>query len=131
MLVRDYMTRRVITLAPDTEIMKAMHVMDRHDIANAPVVDAQGRLVGILSDRDCIRGVLQGAYHAEFAGLVQDFMTSDVVTASPDESLVEATRHLIDLPYRLFPVLENGALVGVISRRDVIAALTREWQWAK
>jgi len=130
-LVRDYMTRRLITLAPETEILKAMHVMDSHDIANAPVVDAEGRLVGILSDRDCIRGVLQATYHSEFAGLVRDFMTSDVVTVSPDEGLVEATRRLIDLPYRLFPVLEDGALVGVISRRDVIAALTREWQWAK
>ena len=129
MLVRDYMTRQVIWLAPDTEILKAMHVFHLHDIANAPVLNDEDRLVGILSDRDCIRGVLQAAYHSEFAGLVRDFMTSEVETVGPDEGLIEAARRLIDLPFRLYPVIEDEALVGVISRRDVIAALTSKWQW--
>ena len=130
MLVRDYMTPRVVTLAPETEILRAMHILHENDIANAPVLDAAGRLVGIVSDRDCIRGVLQAAYHSEFAGLVRDFMTSDVETVSPDEGLIDATRRLIDLPHRLYPVLEDETLVGVISRRDVIAALTENWQWS-
>ncbi len=130
MLIRNYMTQRVITLAPDTEILKAMHLLDTHDIANAPVVDEQGRLVGIFSDRDCIRGVLQGAYHSEFGGLVREFMTKDVETVGPDEGLIEATRRLMQLPFRLYPVLEDDELVGVISRRDIIAALVRNWQWS-
>lgn len=131
MRVRDYMTPQVITLTPDTEILKAMHLLHVHDIANAPVVDGRGRLLGILSDRDCIRGVLQGAYHSEFAGLVRDFMTSEVETMSPDEGLIEATRRLVNLPFRLYPVIEDESLVGVISRRDVIAALTQNWQWSQ
>ena len=104
--------------------------MHEHDIANAPVVDDKGSLVGILSDRDCIRGVLQGTYHSEFAGLVADFMASDVETVGPDEGLIHATRRLVDLPHRLYPVVAGGDLIGVISRRDVIAALTENWQWS-
>ncbi|MGI9509544.1 MAG: CBS domain-containing protein [Geminicoccaceae bacterium] len=129
MLVRDYMTRRVITLTPDTEILRAMHLLHEHDLGNAPVIDDQGQLVGILSDRDCIRGVLQGAYHSEFAGQVRDFMTSDVETVKPDEGLIPVARRLAKLPHRLYPVLAGDELIGVISRRDVIAALAAKWQW--
>ena len=130
MLVRDYMTRNLVTFTPDTEILRALHLMHEHDISNAPVLDAQGVLVGILSDRDCIRGVIQGTYHSEFGGQVGDFMSGDVQTIGPDEGLIDATRKLVDLPHRLYPVVAGGDLVGVISRRDIIAALTEKWQWS-
>ena len=94
------------------------------------MVDDKGLLVGILSDRDCIRGVVQGTYHSEFAGLVGDFMAGDVVTVDPDEGLIDATRRLVDLPHRLYPVMAGDDLVGVISRRDIVAALTDNWQWS-
>ena len=130
MRVSDYMTRRIISVTPDTEILKALHVMHEHDISNAPVVDDKGSLIGILSDRDCIRGVVQGTYHSEFAGLVSDFMAVDVETVNPDEGLIDATRRLVDLPHRLYPVMAGDDLVGVISRRDIVAALTENWQWS-
>lgn len=129
MLVRDYMTRNVVTFAPDTEILRALHLMHEHDISNAPVLDARGMLTGILSDRDCIRGVIQATYHSEFGGQVVDFMSDTVQTVGPDEGLIDVTRRLVDLPHRLYPVVTGGDLVGVISRRDIIAALTEKWQW--
>ncbi len=130
MRIRQYMTRRVITFTPDAEILKVLHLMHEHDIANAPVVDERGALVGILSDRDCIRGVLQSTYHSELTGVVSDFMARDVHAFGPDEGLIDAARKLVELPYRLYPVLAGCDLVGVISRRDIIAALTKKWQWS-
>ncbi|MGI9354785.1 MAG: CBS domain-containing protein [Rhizobiaceae bacterium] len=130
LFVRDYMTRGVISVSPKTEILKTLHLMHEHDISNAPVVDTNGRLVGMLSDRDCIRGVIQGVYHSEFAGQVGDFMAGDVETIGPDEGLIDVTRRLVDLPHRLYPVVAGGDIVGVISRRDIIAALTEKWQWS-
>ncbi len=130
MRIRDYMSRRVISFSPETEILKALHLMHENDISNAPVVDDQGALIGILSDRDCIRGVIQGTYHSEFGGLVSDFMSRNVETVGPDEGLLDATRRLLDLPHRLYPVMAGGDLLGVISRRDIIKALTDQWQWA-
>ncbi|MGI9508581.1 MAG: CBS domain-containing protein [Geminicoccaceae bacterium] len=130
MLIRDYMTREVVSFHREDEILKALHVMHQHDISAAPVLDDQGTLIGILSDRDCIRGVLQATYHSEFAGLVGEFMSDQVETVGPDEGLIDATRQLVELPHRLYPVLAGGDLVGVISRRDIIVALTENWQWS-
>ena len=131
MQVRDYMSRRIVSLTRDTEILKALHVMNESGLSNAPVVDERGQLIGILSDRDCIRGVLQGTYHSEFAGLVGDYMTEEVETLGPDEGVMDVARRLVDLPYRLFPVVAGGDLVGVISRQDIVAALTEKWQWSR
>ena len=130
MRVRDYMSRRIVSFTKDIEILRALHLMHEHDISNAPVVDEREMLIGILSDRDCIRGVLQGTYHSEFAGQVRDFMTEKVETVGPDEGLIDVAQRLVDLPHRLYPVVTGGDLVGVISRRDIIAALTEKWQWA-
>ncbi len=130
MRVRDYMTRSIVSLTRDTEILRALHLMHEHDISNAPVVDEDRTLIGILSDRDCIRGVIQSTYHSEFAGLVGDFMSGKVETVGPDDGLIEATRRLMDLPHRLYPVVAGDDLVGVISRRDIISALTENWQWS-
>lgn len=128
--MRNYMTRRVLSFGPKTEILKALHIMHQNDISNAPVVDEKGALCGIFSDRDCIRGVLQGTYHSEFGGLVSEYMSAEVKTVGPDEGLIYTARRMMELPYRLYPVVTGDEIVGVISRRDIIKALTDKWQWA-
>ena len=82
MLVRDHMTREVITLAPDTEILRALIVLASNDIAGAPVLDANDDMVGILTEKDCIRSALEATYHSVYAGLVRDFMSEEVVSES-------------------------------------------------
>lgn len=128
MLVRDHMTREVIILAPDTEILKALTVLASNDIAGAPVLDANGEMVGILTEKDCIRSALEATYHSVYAGLVRDFMSDDVVSVHPDDGLFQAAERFLELPYHRYPVVEDGRLVGVISRRDVIQALAKSWQ---
>jgi CBS domain-containing protein len=123
------MTTEVITLAPDMEILKALSVLAERDIAGAPVVDEDGVVVGILTEKDCIRSALKAAYHSDYAGLVADFMSSNVATVNPDDGLVQIAERFVDLPYHRFPVIEDGNLVGIISRRDVIRALAGAWQW--
>jgi len=129
MLVRDFMTRKVITLLPDTEILKALLVLAENDIAGAPVLDPDGALVGLLTEKDCIRSALRATYHSEYAGLVADFMSREVTSVNPDDGLVQVAERFLDLPYHRYPVLEDATLVGIISRRDVIRALAGAWQW--
>jgi len=129
MLVRDFMSREVISLSPGTEILKALLALAENDISGAPVVDDRGILVGILTEKDCIRSALEATYHSGYGGLVADFMSREVVTVAPDDGLVQTAEQFLEMSYHRYPVLEDGALVGIISRRDIIKALAGAWQW--
>ena len=61
--VREYMTSKVITLSPDTDLRRAIRVLLKHGISGAPVVDGHGALVGILSKRDCLKVAFRAGYH--------------------------------------------------------------------
>lgn len=123
--VRDYMTTQVITVNPETELLRAAHTLLKHEIAAAPVVDEGGNLVGILTERDCIRVVLGAGYHSEFGGRVVDYMSRNVKTIEADASIVDAAKLFCGQKFHRYPVMENGQLVGLLSRRDVMRALER------
>lgn len=125
--VRDYMVRRLITLRPETEILQALQIFVQNGIGGAPVVDQAGRLVGILTEKDCMRVALHATYHSEYAGLVRDFMVESVVTISPDEGIIQVAERFLAEKYHRYPVVEDGELVGQISRRDVLRALGAAW----
>lgn len=125
--VRDYMARKLVTLNPDTEILRAVHTLISNDIAAAPVVDDAGNLVGILTERDCIRVVLTAGYHAEYGGQVADYMSKNVDTISAEDSIVDAAKLFLGDRFHRYPVLDDGRLVGQISRRDVMRALEKLW----
>jgi CBS domain-containing protein len=127
-LVKDYMARRLTTLTPDTEILRAVHTLIKNDISAAPVIDKDGALIGILTEKDCMRVVLNACYHSEYGGTVADFMSAEVETMSPNDSIVDAARRFLDKRYHRYPVLDNNRLVGQISRRDVLRALGDAWQ---
>ena len=125
--VRDCMTTNVITLSPDTEILQAVHTLIENDIAGAPVVDANGALVGMLTERDCMRMPLDAGYHGEYGEQVSEYMSEGVEVLDADESVVKAMQQFLDKRYHRYPVVSDGRLVGVISRRDVLRALEDLW----
>ena len=128
-LVQEYMTRRLTSLSPDTEIMRAVQTLLDNDISGAPVVDGEGLLVGILTHKDCMKVVLNAAYHSEFCGTVADYMTNMPVVMAPNISVVEAAQQFLEKKFHSYPVVEDGVLVGQISRRDILHALEDAWQW--
>ena len=125
--VRDYMAKKLVTLSPDTEILRAVHTLLTNDVAAAPVVDEAGELVGILTERDCIRVVLTAGYHSEYGGQVSDYMNPDVETIDAGDSIVDAAKLFLGERFHRYPVMEGGRLVGQISRRDVMRALEKLW----
>ena len=128
--VSEYMSTELVTITPDTEIMKAVYLLVEHDISGMPVVDEEGNLVGILTERDCIATAISAGYFDEAGGSVRDFMSSPVETAEADDSLMDIAERLSKSTYRRFPVIEDGRLVGLISRRDVLEAL-KQGSWFK
>ncbi len=125
--VRDYMTRRIVSLDQDMEIMAATHLLVENDISGAPVLDSHGRLAGILTERDCMKVAFHSGYHDVPYGLVRDYMSPKPQTVDPDQSILTLAEKFIQGTYRRFPVIDNGRLVGIISRRDVLRAIERRY----
>jgi CBS domain-containing protein len=122
--VRDFMTTALHTVTPDTEIMDAVQKLVEKNISGLLVLERDGRLAGILTERDCIRVALSAGYFDEGGGRVRDFMTKDVQTFDADTSLMDLADTFARERFRRFPVMDDGQLVGVIARRDVLKALT-------
>ena len=123
MLVKDYMSKRVVTLLPEMEILRAAHVLIRHDISGAPVLDKRATLVGILTERDCLRVALHADYHGVPGGLVGDHMSVNPQFVDPGESILTLVQLFLNGRFHRYPVLDNGQLIGVISRRDAMRAM--------
>ncbi|HSN73382.1 MAG TPA: CBS domain-containing protein [Steroidobacteraceae bacterium] len=120
---RDYMVRDIVTFFPDTDVMDAISVLVEHAISGAPVVDTHGNLVGILSEKDCLKVALEAGYYGERAGPVGNYMTPKVETIQADTPIADVARRFADSNRRRLPVMDGTRLVGQISRRDVLRAI--------
>jgi acetoin utilization protein AcuB len=126
LLVKDSMTREVVTLSPQTTAGEALALCRERRIRHLPVVE-DGALVGIVSDRDLRSATpaLGDPARAEALGRVQvhEVMARDVTTALPDDPVEEAANAMRERKIGCLPVVEDGALVGIISSSDVMEAL--------
>ena len=123
-LVRDYMAGQLVTFKPDTDVMDAIHELVHHRIAGAPVVDDKGDLVGMLSELDCMKVALNAGYYGDWGGPVADYMTAEVESVDAGMNIVDLAQKFLDTGFRRFPVIRNNRLVGQISRRDALRALS-------
>ena len=124
----DFMTRRVRTVTPEMSVADVVAFLLKHKISNVPVVEAKKSsvLVGFISERDCLAALshecLQGCPCPETAGAM---MNSDPICVSPDAELFSLASEFVSHGYRHLPVAKDGMLVGIVSRRDVLAAMCR------
>jgi CBS domain-containing protein len=121
--VRDFMSPNVITFAPDMEILEAVHILVTNRISGGPVVDLHGNLVGMLSEQDCIKVALNAAYHSEWGGRVEEFMSREIKTVDAEASILDVAEIIVNMGYRRLPVVERNRLVGQISRHDILRAV--------
>ena len=120
---KDHMTKNPVTLSPDTGV-EAIHALVERSISGATVVDANGMVVGIVSEMDCLKSILSGAYHGEMGGTVASVMTRDVECVEEGESVMTVAKKLIDGHRRRFPVVREGRFVGQISCRSILNAVS-------
>ena len=114
----------LITFSPDQTIQDAIDIIIEKRISGAPVLDSNGKLVGMLSEKDCLKIIVDQAYHnlPIESKKVSDYMTADVKTVPPDSDVVAAANQFLHTPIRRMPVVDNGVLKGQISRRDILRA---------
>jgi CBS domain-containing protein len=147
--VREYMEEDPVTVRPDTKAEEVAFLLGRHELHGVPVVNEAGRCVGIVTENDLVLADEEGDLHIPhyvelFGGLVflesvrgferrlrkataataEDLMTADPTTIGPDEDVHDAGKLISESGHNRLPVVEHGLLVGVITRTDVLRALT-------
>ncbi len=126
-MVKDHMSTNLVTFYPEDSIDHVLEMLTKRKISGAPVVNHDGKLVGIISEVDCLKEIIKGKYSntPSFPGKVEEHMTKDVITLSPEMSLFDAAQKFLELKIRRFPVLKNEQLVGQISLSDIIRAFPK------
>ncbi|MEN3285066.1 MAG: hypothetical protein V7607_6206 [Solirubrobacteraceae bacterium] len=149
--VRDIMDADPVTVSPTDDVETVVRLLRRHELPGVPVVNEGGRCVGIVTEADLVLADEEGDLHIPhyielfggvvfleplrrfegrlkkaFASTVNDLMTEDPVTIAPDASVAEAGRVIVHRGHNRLPVVEHGRLIGVVTRVDVLEALTRD-----
>ncbi len=138
MLVRELMTSPAVTVRPHATVKEAARLLTEHGITALPVVDARGALIGVVSEADLIRDTLLPDQRAHelpvhlsvgaFGTEVSDVMSHFPLSVRSDADLAAAAELMSGSAVKSLPVVEGGTVVGVISRRDIVAVLARSDQ---
>lgn len=146
MLARDIMNKNVISVQEDATIEELARILTENHISGAPVVDREGKVVGIVTDTDLmhketsprtpgfvnilgaiiyISGVTR--FREDFKKLAatktSEIMTTDVITVSGDASIEQVSALMVNHDIKRVPVMENGAIVGIIGMADIVKTL--------
>jgi len=120
LLVRNVMTQDVKTVSPEMDAFDAAGVMRSHDVGSAPVVDGDGHLVGIVTDRDLVIRVLGDRTDPTKVRVGDVATRRSIFTISPDAQVSEARALMATERIRRLPVVKGEQLVGIVSRSDIL-----------
>ena len=152
--VKDIMTKEVISVSPNTEIVKAAKILLENRINGMPVIDAFGRLVGIICQSDLVaqqKGIpipsvftllesfipltsmkrIDKEMEKIAALTVKEAMTLEPVTVSPETEIEEVAKLMVDKKFHTLPVVDGGKVVGIVGKEDVLKTLLSESQPSK
>lgn len=128
MKVKELMTRTVLTVKKDLSVRKLVKLLEKNKITGAPVVDDDGKLIGIVSSTDVIRAIdhlirvhVSIDEQKEDKGMfnwVEGVMTSKVITASEDDDVQDVFRLMVERKIHRLPVVKDGRPIGIISSLD-------------
>ncbi|MCF4100324.1 CBS domain-containing protein [Gillisia sp. M10.2A] len=123
-LVEDYMSRSLITFKKDQSVYEVMEALIKNKISGAPVVNEHNELLGIISDGDCMKQISESRYYNMPIGeeKIEAYMATDVPTVEKSLNIFDCASLFYKHDCRRFPILEQGKLVGQISRKDILCA---------
>lgn len=123
MVAEDIMVTRLVTLSPHVDVLDAVRILLKNKISGAPVVDAEGKYLGVFSEKCAMHVILDAAYDSLPTNHVGAFMDTQARTIRPDTDLLAIAQVFLLTNFRRLAVVdEEGMLLGQISRRDVMAA---------
>lgn len=126
--VREMMSSSVVTLKPSMDMADAIRVLLKNKVSGATVVDDENQVVGILSEKDCLRIFVSGAYNSLPDARVADYMSKEVIVVDPDDDLFSVAELYLKHHFRRIPVVEEGKLIGQITRREILEGSRKIWE---
>ncbi|MBB3232674.1 CBS domain-containing protein [Halomonas stenophila] len=124
-IVREIMSRDCYRVTGRTSVSTLAEGLARHRLPGAPVVDEHDRLIGFISEQDVLGKVLESSYLNEEPPLVRELMRNEVLAVSPTKSITDLAQEMLGAKPKVYPVTEQGHLVGIVTRRDVLSAILR------
>ena len=127
----DFMITTVRSVREADSIFEATRMLCKNGFSGAPVLDGAGRLLGILSEKDCIHAFLNAIHHRAPPVTVAQVMTREVISVSESTGILEVAHLFVDKGLRRVPVLRDEVLVGQISRRDLLRQILQVFEGSK
>lgn len=124
--VRDIMARHPVAIKMGTSLPQAVDTLVNHHLPGLPVVDEGNHVIGFVSEQDCLAHLLEETYYDQGSPSVDDVMTRSAVTLEPEMLLIDLAERVLKLRPKTFPVVEEGQLVGMVTRTHVVDALRRQ-----
>lgn len=119
----DYMSSNPVVFHPDTDIYEAIETLIRRKVSGGTVIDDNRRVVGIISEMDCLQAIVNFGYFREGGGKVKDFMSTDKIDfMGPHMNIVDAAQKMLLTKRRRLPVIEQDEFLGQISARSILEA---------
>jgi predicted transcriptional regulator len=124
--ISEVMATKVITFKPEMTIDEATAVLAKNKFSGAPVVNENNDLIGMLSEKDCLRTIVDTYYNQRPSSSmkVMDYMSANVVFITEDKTIVEVAYMFVHSNFKRFPVVKNGKLTGQISRSDILKLIS-------
>jgi CBS domain-containing protein len=124
-IVADFMDKVFETVKPNTRMGDAVQILLKKQLTGICVVDDERNLVGILSEKDCLKTLVHDAFHRVPDETVDRFMHGSPKTVGSTMGILGAAQIFLDFNFRRLPVVDNGKLVGQITRRDIVRGMSR------
>ena len=122
--VKDYMTLQAVTFTKDMSLSAALNKVMQSVTLGGPVIDENKKVIGFLSEQDLLDKLVKASYFCQDTHTVKECMHLDVLSVSPDMSIIELADMMKVGKPKMYPVVDDkGKLVGVITRRDVLRAI--------
>tara|TARA_R110001583_G_scaffold188860_3_gene351334 strand:- start:23532 stop:23936 length:405 start_codon:yes stop_codon:yes gene_type:complete len=127
--VSQYKSGKSLAFKTDMTLETAVNILLNSQQIGGPVIDHAGRVIGWLSEQDCLAKMIEASYYCELVALVEDVMVKNVVTVKGDMSIVDLAQLMLKTTPKIYPVIDDeDHYIGLISRKNVLAAMAKQFE---
>lgn len=122
---KDYLSKNPITFNEDTDLFQAIHTLLESKVSGGTVINENKDVVGVISELDCLKAILDGSYYGQVGGKVKDYMTPNPECLNADDSfdILDIAKRMLDGKRRRIPLVKDGKFAGQVSCRSLLQAM--------